>query len=92
MPATLNWHRLDDLEWAASFPGHPHIGDYDGENPDGSSKMYPGTFVHAVGDEDGSWYLETITDEAGDCDIVDLGEFGSLELAQTHAATLEVPA
>jgi hypothetical protein len=89
--ADLDWHRLDAQEWAASFPGHPHIGDYDGEEPDGNSKMYPGTYVHAVEGLGGQWYLETITDEADDCDMVFLGDFDSLADAQAHAATLPVP-
>ncbi|MDB4278642.1 hypothetical protein N9917_03490 [Deltaproteobacteria bacterium] len=87
----LNWHRLQEGEWAASFPGQPHIGDFDGENPDGSSKMYPGTFLHAVEDCDGEWHLETIEDEADECITVDLGIFGSFADAQEHAATLSQP-
>jgi len=78
----LNWHRLDAQEWAATFPNAPHFGDY------GDEEMYPGTYIHAVEDDVGGWYLETITDEGGECLIVDHGSFTNFEKAQLHARTL----
>ena len=91
--ADLNWHRLAEGEWAASFPGHPHVGDFDGEYPDGSPVVYPGSYVHAYEDTEGQWWLETITDE---CEVTEeieeIGTFPSLDAAKAHAATLPVPA